>query len=125
MIPDLMQAPVLARVATLMRNTSPLFLLCRSTDIGVSGRVRDPHFECPGVFVYDTYPGGIGLADNFTEKMKEIFQACLDLVTDCSCREGCPSCVGPVDQNEPFETNPRLLTRDFLRIWLDAVKDTV
>ncbi|OQY34280.1 MAG: ATP-dependent helicase [Spirochaetaceae bacterium 4572_59] len=121
MIPELMQAPVLARVSTLIRNTAPLFLLCRGTDIGVSGRVRDPHFECSGVFVYDTYPGGIGLADNFTEKMKEIFQACLGLVSDCSCKEGCPSCVGPVDQQDQFEDNPRFLTRDFLRIWLDTV----
>jgi DEAD/DEAH box helicase domain-containing protein len=119
MIPDLMQAPVLSRVATLIRNTAPLFLLCRGTDIGVSGRVRDPHYECPGVFIYDTYPGGIGLADNFTSKMTEIFKASLDLVADCSCSEGCPSCVGPPDQQDQFESNPRLLTRDFLRVWLE------
>ena len=125
MIPDLMQAPVLSRVSTLIRNTAPLFLLCRPTDIGVSGRVRDPHFECSGVFVYDTYPGGIGLADNFTEKMKEIFRASLDLVMDCSCREGCPSCVGPVDQQDQFDANPRVMTRDFLRIWLESVSDGI
>ena len=123
LIPELMQAPVLARIATLIRNTAPLFLLCRSTDIGVSGRGRDPHFECSGIFVFDTYPGGIGLADNFTEKMEEIFQACLDLVSDCSCREGCPSCVGPVDQQDQFESNPRFLARDFLQIWLDTVRE--
>jgi len=122
LIPELMQAPVLSRVAALIRNTAPLFLLCRSTDIGVTGRVRDPHFECPGVFVYDTYPGGIGLADNFTEKMEEIFRAGLDLVTDCSCREGCPSCVGPIDQQDQFEANPRTLTRDFLTVWLETVR---
>ena len=119
MIPDTMQAPVLARVAALLRNTSPLFLLCRGTDIGVSGRVRDPHYECPGIFIYDTYPGGIGLADNFTSKMTEILKACLDLVSDCQCSEGCPSCVGPPDQQDQFESNPRTLTRDFLRIWLE------
>ncbi|MDA3957230.1 DEAD/DEAH box helicase [Oceanispirochaeta sp.] len=120
MIPHMMMAPVLSRVSTLIRNTAPLFLLCRGTDIGVTGRVRDPHFECPGVFVYDTYPGGIGLADNFSIKMKEIFQACLDLVSDCSCQQGCPSCVGPLDQQDQFESNPRLLTRDFLAAWLKA-----
>ncbi|MDC7235948.1 MAG: DEAD/DEAH box helicase [Spirochaetales bacterium] len=122
MVPDLMQAPVLSRVATLLRNTAPLFLLCRGTDIGVSGRVRDPHYECPGIFVFDTYPGGIGLADNFTAKMTEILTACLDLVAECSCSEGCPSCVGPPDQQDQFESNPRILTRDFLRIWLEDGK---
>ncbi len=122
MIGELMQAPVLSRVSTLIRNTAPLFLLCRSTDIGVSGRVRDPHFECPGIFIYDTYPGGIGLADNFTDKMEDIFQASLDLVSDCACKEGCPSCVGPVDQQDQFDSNPRHLTRDFLTIWLETVR---
>ncbi len=121
MIPELMQAPVLARTATLLRNTAPLFLLCRGTDIGVSGRVRDPHFECSGVFIYDTYPGGIGLADNFAARMKGIFEACLELVTDCSCTQGCPSCVGAPDQQDQYESNPRHLTRDFLRVWLDSV----
>jgi len=119
-VPDTMQAPVLSRVSTLLRNTAPLFLLCRGTDIGVSGRVRDPHFESPGIFVFDTYPGGIGLADNFTLKMKEILRACLDLVSDCSCKQGCPSCVGPLDQQDQFESNPRHLTRDFLTLWLEA-----
>jgi len=118
MIPDTMQAPVLSRVSTLLRNTAPLFLLCRSSDIGVSGRVVDPHFENPGIFVYDTYPGGIGLADNFTRKMEEILNACLNLVSDCLCTQGCPSCVGPLDQKDQFDSNPRHLTRDFLAVWL-------
>lgn len=117
-IPAELQAPVMSRFATLVKNTAPLFLLCGRGDIGVVGRVRDPHFEIPGLYIYDNYPGGIGLADGFHVQMEKILNASLSLVQKCTCREGCPSCVGPCDDRDEFTGNPKEATVVFLNDWL-------
>jgi DEAD/DEAH box helicase domain-containing protein len=84
----------------------------------VAGRVRDPHFEIPGLYVYDNYPGGIGLADGFHIQLKKILEASLSLVEKCGCLEGCPSCVGPCDDRDEFSGNPKAATASFLKEWL-------
>jgi DEAD/DEAH box helicase domain-containing protein len=118
MIPEELQAPVMARFATVVKNTAPIFLLCGRGDLGVAGRVRDPHFEIPGLYVYDNYPGGIGLADGFHIQLKKILEASLSLVEKCGCLEGCPSCVGPCDDRDEFSGNPKAATASFLKEWL-------
>lgn len=119
-IPEEMQAPVMSRFASLVRNTAPLFLLCGRGDIGVAGRVRDPHFEVPGLYLYDNYPGGIGLADGFHKQMDKVLQASLELVENCSCLEGCPSCIGPRDDRDDFSGNPKKAVIAFLKEWFDG-----
>jgi len=117
-VPEELQAPVMSRFASVIKNTAPIFLLCGRGDIGVAGRVRDPHFEIPGLYIYDNYPGGIGLADGFHVQMKKILLASLSLVEKCSCLEGCPSCVGPCDDRDEFSGNPKRATALFLHEWL-------
>jgi len=117
-VPEELQAPVMSRFATLVKNTAPIFLLCGRGDLGVAGRVRDPHFEIPGLYVYDNYPGGIGLADGFHIQMKKILQASLSLIEGCNCLEGCPSCVGPCDDRDEFSGNPKTACAVFLQEWL-------
>ncbi|MBB6478678.1 DEAD/DEAH box helicase [Spirochaeta isovalerica] len=119
-IPGELQAPVMSRFATVVRNTAPLFLLCGRGDIGVAGRVRDPHFEQPGLYFFDNYPGGIGLADGFHLQMRNILEASLSLIEGCQCREGCPSCVGPCDDRDDFSGNPKDATKRFLKAWLSG-----
>ncbi len=120
-VPEELQAPVMARFATLVKNTAPIFLLCGRGDIGVAGRVRDPHFEIPGLYIYDNYPGGIGLAEGFHIQMKKILEASLSLIQKCNCREGCPSCVGPCDDRDEFTGNPKEATTLFLQEWLQVL----
>jgi len=117
-IPGELQAPVISRFATVVRNTAPLFLLCGRGDIGVAGRVRDPHFEEPGLYLFDNYPGGIGLADGFHLQMDKVLRASLSLIESCPCGEGCPSCVGPCDDRDEFSGNPKEATLEFLKSWL-------
>jgi DEAD/DEAH box helicase domain-containing protein len=38
----------------------------------------------------------VGLAERLFEIGDELMAACLRLVGDCPCQDGCPSCVGPV-----------------------------
>ncbi|MGE0080640.1 MAG: DEAD/DEAH box helicase [Thiohalomonadaceae bacterium] len=50
----------------------------------------------PAVFLYDNYPGGVGLSTPLYEQRHEVVQAAQALVSACDCRFGCPSCVGPI-----------------------------
>jgi DEAD/DEAH box helicase domain-containing protein len=50
----------------------------------------------PTVFLYDNYPGGIGLAAPLFEQRGLIVRRAAELVAGCVCSDGCPACVGPV-----------------------------
>jgi DEAD/DEAH box helicase domain-containing protein len=50
----------------------------------------------PAVFLYDSYPGGIGLSAPLFDLRAEVLDRAVDLVANCACRNGCPACVGPV-----------------------------
>ena len=53
------------------------------------------HFQ-PTVFLYDNYPGGIGLSTPLYDRRREVVQQAYTLVTACACLQGCPACVGPI-----------------------------
>ncbi len=86
---------VIARSGTLIKSVAPLFLLCDYGDIGLSERLRDPHFGVPALYFYDKAPGGIGLAEGLRQRFPEILSAAAERVALCGCAGGCPSCCGP------------------------------
>ena len=63
-------------------------------------QVRSPHAEKPIVYLYDSVPGGVGLAARLFDRHAELIAGALGLVEACPCEDGCPACVGPrVDAN--------------------------
>jgi len=88
------QGEVLSGIGTLVRSVAPFFLLCDRRDIGVAARVRDPHFGCPALYVYDTASGGSGLSEALALKFREVLAAAADRTISCECEAGCPSCIG-------------------------------
>jgi DEAD/DEAH box helicase domain-containing protein len=71
----------------------PLFALCDRNDIG---GICYPHHEQVGksaIFIYDGYPGGVGLAQRGFEIILELLEKTLIHVRSCECEEGCPSCI--------------------------------
>jgi DEAD/DEAH box helicase domain-containing protein len=122
-VPETHSAAVIGRLGYLIKNTAPVFLLCDPADLGVSEKVRDPHFGRPALYVYDKCPGGTGLAEGFREKLTEILAALSERLAACPCRGGCPSCIGPVtgDQGpldgpaEPVDTKDVL--KNFIAGW--------
>jgi DEAD/DEAH box helicase domain-containing protein len=54
----------------------------------------EPEFE-PNIFIYDNYPGGIGLSPALFDLEKKLLEHGLKTIALCPCQEGCPSCVGP------------------------------
>lgn len=49
----------------------------------------------PTLFLYDSYPGGIGLSAPLYDAADTLVRDALDLVVACTCVVGCPACVGP------------------------------
>ncbi len=71
----------------------PLFALCDRNDVGGICYPVHPQLEKPAIFIYDGYPGGVGLAEYGFGKVEELLEKTLALIQDCSCLDGCPSCV--------------------------------
>lgn len=71
----------------------PLFALCDRNDIGGVSTPLHPDTGKPQIFIYDAYPGGIGIAEKGFEIIAELWQATLKLIKECPCQDGCPSCI--------------------------------
>jgi DEAD/DEAH box helicase domain-containing protein len=50
----------------------------------------------PTLYLYDNFPGGIGIAAPLFDLRERVLDRAIDLVAHCPCRHGCPACVGPV-----------------------------
>ncbi len=85
----------LQAVANLLRNMAPVFLMCDPGDIRTVPMVRAPFSGLPTVYLYDNYPGGVGLSYKFMHNPEPILRAAWERVNQCTCRAGCPACVGP------------------------------
>ena len=75
-------------------------------DIGTA--VDSANTGVPTLFIYDRHPGGVGFAQKSYNMIEEVMEACLNLIENCSCEDGCPSCVGspipPYAQHDPDAT---------------------
>jgi DEAD/DEAH box helicase domain-containing protein len=56
-----------------------------------------PAYE-PNVFLYDNYPGGIGFSEPLYRLHGRLIRESKRLIESCPCKDGCPSCVGPVGE---------------------------
>ncbi|WP_418285282.1 DEAD/DEAH box helicase [Halorubrum sp. DTA46] len=71
----------------------PFHLLCDRADIGGISTPYHPHTDAPAVFVYDGYPGGVGLTRRGHERIEELMERTARLIDGCDCADGCPACV--------------------------------
>jgi DEAD/DEAH box helicase domain-containing protein len=71
----------------------PLYVLCDRWDIGGVSIPVHPETGGPVIFVYDGYEGGIGLSEKAYRRFGEIAAHSLNLVGECHCETGCPSCI--------------------------------
>ena len=71
----------------------PLFAMCDRWDIGGLSTPRHPDTDAAQIFIYDGFPGGVGIAEKGFDLLAELWRATLDVITACPCSGGCPSCV--------------------------------
>ncbi len=115
---EIMEA--LSGVSELLRELAAVFLICDRHDIGAAmgDRSGEWFFKprltgglspdalataatlfssdfAPTVFLYDNHPGGVGFSMHLFEIGRDLLLAALTHIGNCSCTQGCPSCVGP------------------------------
>ncbi len=107
----------LRAVTYLLHHLAPIFLLCDIRDLGswlgdttpaTSGvvatrestkrRLMDAAQFNPTIYLYDSHAGGIGLAEHLFDILPDLLRRGLETLETCACRDGCPSCVGPVNE---------------------------
>ncbi|WDL98673.1 DEAD/DEAH box helicase [Alicyclobacillus sp. ALC3] len=100
----------LSGFAHVLRHAASLHCMCSTTDLHVAVHVRDELTGRPTVYLYDAYPGGIGLSERVYKDAQCVAGTALEMVQDCPCTAGCPSCVGP----QAGTDDPKQLTRQLL-----------
>ncbi len=71
----------------------PLFALCDRNDIGGVSTPLHPDTGKAQIFIYDAYPGGVGISEKGFDLIRELWQTTLRAIKECPCQEGCPSCI--------------------------------
>ncbi len=90
----------LAGLGYVLSQLAPLFLMCDAGDLGLHTDAAGTIFDGqPSIVLYDQVPAGIGFSQKLFELHEELLARALQLVTECPCEDGCPSCVGPAGEN--------------------------
>jgi len=99
----------------------PLFALCDRGDIGGICYVHHPQISKGAIFIYDGVPGGVGLAERGFEIIEELLQKTIDLIGECDCEEGCPSCIHSPKCGSGNKPLDKLGARHLARLLLQQV----
>ncbi|EGL19184.1 MULTISPECIES: DEAD/DEAH box helicase [unclassified Paenibacillus] len=85
---------ILWGIANVMKHIVPVLVMCDRNDVHVVSQIKANHTGLPTIFLYDHYPGGIGLAEEVYTRFDEVRKAAKNLIQKCPCEDGCPSCIG-------------------------------
>jgi DEAD/DEAH box helicase domain-containing protein len=113
-----------------MRQVAQLLLMCDRHDVGISigsgeqnddsERTRQGHPvrlpDEPRIFVYDSYPGGIGFSEPLYGMHGDLLARTRDVIAACGCERGCPTCVGPIGDTGPLAKVVALRILDLLGV---------
>jgi DEAD/DEAH box helicase domain-containing protein len=103
-------------LAHAMRAMATLLVMCDARDLGVTvgesarlgGETAQSRSPVPGppafelnIYLYDRYPGGVGLSEPLFRLSEELLENTRKLIAGCPCPQGCPSCVGPTGEVGP------------------------
>jgi DEAD/DEAH box helicase domain-containing protein len=98
-----------------LETVATLLLMCDRRDLGtaIGERPASPganiDWEAPpaaaaaeereffesNLYLYDAYPGGIGFSGPLYDTEELLLSRTRELIAECPCESGCPSCVGP------------------------------
>ena len=113
-------------IGNVLVNVAALILMCDSSDLGVSVGDRSSEwfvnrrsnkirvaksieekeylnldkidvFE-PAIYLYDKHPGGIGFSPVLFREHSDLLLKSAKHIEKCQCPDGCPSCVGPMNE---------------------------
>ena len=84
----------LRATANILHTIAPVFLMCDPSDIRAVSQLRSPFSETPTLFLYDNFPGGVGLGYKLFTNPMPVLVGAAERIRECPCEDGCPSCVG-------------------------------
>jgi DEAD/DEAH box helicase domain-containing protein len=90
----------------------PLFAMCDRQDIGGLSTPYHPDTGKAQVFIYDGFPGGVGITEKGYELLPELWEATLRTIEECPCEDGCPSCIHSPkcgNNNQPLDKQAAIL----------------
>ncbi len=82
-------------LANALLQVAPVHVACDPSDMLATSRLRAPESQLPSAFLYERYPGGVGYCDKLFYHHEQLLAAAIALLSECPCKTGCPSCVGP------------------------------
>ena len=107
-------------VTNLMCIVAPIYLMCAPRDIKVIYQVKAPQTDLPTLFLYDQYPGGVGLSEKAYEMQELLLEHALSVLDGCPCENGCPSCVGPESETGSHgKANARRILKELMKACRD------
>jgi DEAD/DEAH box helicase domain-containing protein len=98
----------------------PLLAMCDRWDIGGLSTNAHPQTGGPTIFIHDGHPGGVGITRIAFGCFEVLVADAHRLISECRCRDGCPSCVQspkcgnlnePLSKGGALELLARLLER--------------
>ncbi|MTT32933.1 DEAD/DEAH box helicase [Terrilactibacillus sp. BCM23-1] len=105
---------ILLALSHVLKTAASLFVMCDVGDLSVVPMIKSPHNEQSTIFIYDRYPGGIGLSKTIYHKFPELLEEVTSLIEGCHCEKGCPSCIG-LGEEAP---------KNIKKIIIDLLKET-
>lgn len=95
----------------------PLLAMCDRNDLGGLSTPCHPDTGRAQIFIYDAYPGGVGIAKKGFELAVELWERTREAIRACPCEAGCPSCIHSPkcgNYNEPLDKRAALVILDGL-----------
>ena len=86
--------------------------MCDRLDIGGLSTPNHPDTGQAQIFIYDAFPGGVGIAEKGFELLTELWRVTLEAIGECPCESGCPSCIQSPkcgNNNEPLDKEAAVL----------------
>jgi DEAD/DEAH box helicase domain-containing protein len=86
--------------------------MCDRWDLGGVSYPLYPDLAAPTIFIYEGYPGGVGITEKGYELLDDIMMATLETIETCPCEAGCPSCIQSPkcgNLNEPLDKAAAIL----------------
>ncbi len=104
----------------------PLFALADRYDIGGISTTAHPQVGKAAIFIYDGYPGGVGLASRAYTILEDLLKRTQEVIEACPCEEGCPSCIHSPkcgSGNKPLDKEAALMAANLLLGSEEALED--
>lgn len=82
-----------------LRGVAAVRVMCSPRDLG-SAAVSDEAEGLPTLYLYERYPGGVGLHEGLYDQLGALLADADRMLGGCGCEDGCPACVGAAAMGE-------------------------